>query len=159
MGILGPLLEAPVGSALHPACSVAFVVGRSVSRHPPTGSSSPPWSCSHLLRALSPWSAMRHVCTYICMSICVCYVAGWDWGYFMLGETQGRSRHEGPQGPSASEVLPKGLVPGSRQGGMVSLNNPASPSSLSSCCPPHWLELCPALPSRDLESRLGRQEA
>lgn len=33
--IFGPLLEAPGGSGLYPACAVAFVVGRSLSRHPP----------------------------------------------------------------------------------------------------------------------------
>lgn len=45
--IFGSLLKAPMGSGLYPACSVAFVVGRSVSR-PPHQSCSPPWSCSHL---------------------------------------------------------------------------------------------------------------
>ena len=35
MCIFGSLLKAPVGSGLYPAGSVAFVVGRWVSRHPP----------------------------------------------------------------------------------------------------------------------------
>ena len=81
------------------------------------------------------------MCTYVC---CVCVRRGlggvgdvlcWGWGGMWQEQTWA---------PPRPTCLLRGLVSGSRRGGVVSLNPPQLSAQLLSPC---WAELCPALPS------------
>lgn len=130
---LGPS-QRPRGFRALSCLLCGFCGGKIGFQTPPTSSPSGPWSRSHLF----PLSLECHeTCVYICVSIYMCYVSGWVEDVLCWGGWRGPDTRA-PRRPCPGEVLPRGLVSGSRQGSTVSLNSPArtAPALCPAAVPP-----------------------